>query len=252
MDSFDAVASTYDADFTNTFIGKIQRRRVWQYLSAQISPGSKIVELNGGTGADALFLTNQGFDVLFTEGSLEMMQVARTKIGHAAKYKLLNLEELENVDLGAKFDLVFSNFGGLNCISKSGLTGLNTFARNHLTEDGQLILVIMPTQNLFDQWYRRWKKIPKPMRNSEVPIRIKVGKEFVETYFHDPADVGNKMSDFRMVGKQPIGFIPSFFASFLADRPLLRVLLVRADRFLAFFPGLSRRADHYLIHLEHK
>ncbi len=252
MSGFDAVASTYDTDFTKTFIGKIQRKRVWRYLNRQIAPGMKVIELNGGTGADAQHLARQGCNVLITDISPDMLEVARSKIGDDVDYQLLDLRDLANLDLRKRFDLIFSNFGGLNCISQSGLADLNAFARNHLTENGKVILVIMPKYNLFDRWYRIWKKAPRIARDSQVPIQIRVGEELIETYFHNPADVEQQMPDFRKIVRKPIGFIPSFFVSFLNHRPFLRALLIRVDGILSLFSGLSSRGDHYLIHLERR
>jgi len=252
MGGFDAAAGTYDTDFTNTFIGKTQRQRVWRYLDRQIASGMKVLELNGGTGADAQHLVAKGCKVLFTDISAEMLEIARSKIGNAASYREMDLKDLDKIDLANQFDLIFSNFGGLNCISKNGLTVLNTFASRHLAKNGKLILVIMPTRNIIDSLYRKWKKVPKPTRESHVPTRILVADEMVDTYFHDPADVEKQMSDFKKIRSIPVGFIPSYFVAFLSSRPFLRVLLIWIDRFLALFSGLSGRGDHYLIHMERR
>ena len=54
--AFDRVASSYDELFTHTAIGRAQRKQVWEKLLAAFPPGSRILELNCGTGEDARFL----------------------------------------------------------------------------------------------------------------------------------------------------------------------------------------------------
>jgi ubiquinone/menaquinone biosynthesis C-methylase UbiE len=57
--AFDAIAEEYDATFTNSHLGRILRRRVWQILAANISEGQHILELACGTGEDAIWLARR-------------------------------------------------------------------------------------------------------------------------------------------------------------------------------------------------
>ena len=79
---FDKAALTYDNDFTHTNIGKLLRKRVWNYLETIIEPGSKldILELNCGTGVDAIWLGQNGHNVMATDLSSEMIKIAQKKI----------------------------------------------------------------------------------------------------------------------------------------------------------------------------
>ena len=58
---FDASATTYDTSFTNTEIGRLQRRRVYKYLNRYLNTSEplNILELNCGTGEDALVYGTQ-------------------------------------------------------------------------------------------------------------------------------------------------------------------------------------------------
>ncbi len=63
--AFDHKASIYDTEFSYSHTGRLQRQRVWAYLethvfSEQNSP-LKILELNAGTGEDALVLKKNLF-----------------------------------------------------------------------------------------------------------------------------------------------------------------------------------------------
>ena len=50
----DAVASTYDQSFTQTPLGHVLRERVRQSLRNAFRPGQQLLELNCGTGEDAV------------------------------------------------------------------------------------------------------------------------------------------------------------------------------------------------------
>ena len=54
--AFDSLAAKYDDLFTRSMIGRAQRGAVWDALIDTFEPGSHILELNCGTGEDALFL----------------------------------------------------------------------------------------------------------------------------------------------------------------------------------------------------
>src|SRR6202045_1576480 len=127
--AFDGVAESYDEVFTHSMIGRAQRRKVWAKLLAAFPRGSRILELNCGTGEDARYLVERGRSVVACDASHSMIQVAKrvNPWGDSA-----NLEFLQraNEDLGFMpnerfFDGAFSNFSGLNC-----LADLRPFASN--------------------------------------------------------------------------------------------------------------------------
>jgi ubiquinone/menaquinone biosynthesis C-methylase UbiE len=57
--AFDALAGEYDKMFTTSLIGRAQREAVWDVLDRTFFPGEKILELNCGTGEDALHLARR-------------------------------------------------------------------------------------------------------------------------------------------------------------------------------------------------
>jgi len=78
------IAAEYDSVFTQSSIGQLQRKCVWKYLDKIIPdlPGLKILELNCGTGEDALLFGQRGFNVLATDVSAEMLKVTQQKSEH--------------------------------------------------------------------------------------------------------------------------------------------------------------------------
>ena len=115
--AFDDLARDYDVDFTDSAIGKMQRDRVWHVLCHRIlsAEKSKILEVNCGTGVDAIWLANQGHEVLATDISGEMIQRAASKV-HPKNLKFLQagFGEIKGLAAPESTDLIFSDFGGLN------------------------------------------------------------------------------------------------------------------------------------------
>ena len=128
---FDHIASTYDSSFTRTPIGQLQRKQVWNYLE-KITPqlkGLDILELNCGTGEDAVLFSEKGFNIVATDVSEEMLKVTQEKVQqysmqHKISSHYLDLDSFDDSMFEKKFDLIFSNFGGLNCINPESLKKL--------------------------------------------------------------------------------------------------------------------------------
>src|ERR1700691_3470451 len=77
---FDAVAEEYDARFTNSLIGRAQRQSVWSEMDRLFRPGQRVLEINCGTGVDAMHLAAQGIRVMACDASPEMIAVARRRL----------------------------------------------------------------------------------------------------------------------------------------------------------------------------
>src|SRR6187402_2110812 len=78
--AFDGLAETYDTLFTESKIGHSQRSVVRKKALLVFPRGSSMLELNCGTGADALFFAESGRNVLACDGSQGMIEHARQKL----------------------------------------------------------------------------------------------------------------------------------------------------------------------------
>src|ERR1700731_1445436 len=142
--AFDGVAESYDEVFTYSMIGRAQRRKVWARLLAAFPRGSRILELNCGTGEDARYLVERGRSVVACDASHSMIQVAKrlSPSGADANLDFLNLanEDLGFIPSHRLFDGAFSNFSGLNC-----LADLRPFATNlaALVKPGGAVLLCL-------------------------------------------------------------------------------------------------------------
>ncbi len=119
--AFDSLAAGYDGQFTRTRIGMAMRRVVWARCAARFRPGLRILEMNCGTGEDARWLAARGMQVVATDISPGMIEVARRKLSslpedQAVELQVLAWEQLAQL-AGRPFDGMLSNFGGLNCVA---------------------------------------------------------------------------------------------------------------------------------------
>jgi ubiquinone/menaquinone biosynthesis C-methylase UbiE len=120
---FDTLAPRYDDVWTNSDAGRFQRDVVWRHLDPLVRRGDRILDLGCGTGEDAVHFEALGGQVLALDVSPEMIRIARAKRVNA---RVASIEEIHK--LAVAFDMIFSNFGGLNCVRDLATIG-ETLAR---------------------------------------------------------------------------------------------------------------------------
>jgi ubiquinone/menaquinone biosynthesis C-methylase UbiE len=143
------VFDDYDKD--NTII-HYKRRRVREHVLHFLPPHSHILELNSGTGTDAIYFAEQGHFVHATDIAEGMQQklkekVARKALTNRITTELCSFSELASLEQRGPYDLIFSNFAGLNCTRELDKV-LRSFGPL-LKPGGQVTLVILPP---FSAW----------------------------------------------------------------------------------------------------
>jgi ubiquinone/menaquinone biosynthesis C-methylase UbiE len=261
---FDHIATQYDATFTNTAIGQLQRKRVWNYVERIIPElgGLEILELNCGTGEDAILFSEKGFNIVATDVSSQMLKVtqekaARFSMQHRISSQYLNLENIDETIFNKKFDLVFSNFGGLNCIDPASLKTLLQKIPALLTPNGRFVAVIMPRFCLWETFYfiikLQFSKAFRRWTSKEVMADLDGAK--LKIWYHQPIQVKKASSShFKTINVLPIGLAlpPSYLESFFVRKPRLLNFLNRVEGVFSNSSILSSLADHYIIDLKLK
>lgn len=262
---FDHIAKLYDQDFTHSEIGKCQRNSVYRYLNSHFhvinSKTNNILELNCGTGEDAIWLAKKGPTVLATDISEEMIEVAKQKAKniknlHFQALNINNLDDYSNkIKKSKKIDLIFSNFGGLNCLNPKELQLFFKNSSNLLSEKGKLILVIMPKNTLWERGYfilkLNFKKAFR--RDTKKALEVNVDYKKVKTWYYNPLTIKNLSSEhFKIVKTKPIGFFipPSYLENYFKKHKRFLSILDKMENKIGRFGFLSRFSDHYLIELE--
>lgn len=261
MADFDSSAQEYDKDFTHTPIGKLQREVVWRYLEKTLPKRPlNILELNAGTGEDAIWLARRGHRVVCTDASSEMIQIAEKKakkeeVQHLISFSKLDFKRPEEFVAKFQFDLVFSNFGGINCIDETEMQNLSSFCSNWLLPDGEMIWVMLGKYCLWEWFYfffkgqfgkseRRWTK-----EGVDVPVNDKK----VKTWYYSPGELRNALElNYRRIGSRAVGMFvpPSYLNPFFKNRQGILNTLGDFDRSFGSDPFFESLSDHYLMHFK--
>lgn len=262
MHPFDTAAGTYDDQFTNSRIGRILRKGVWNYMERVLAGTKKIniLELNCGTGEDALFFARKGHRVTATDVSEEMIKRTNEKIKKAGlqnsiETKKMDARELRDNITEKTFDLVFSNFGGLNCIERDQLVELSAAIADCLNHGGRFIGVIMGKVCLWESLYflARLDLDKVFRRNTSDRVAVRVNGRAVDTWYYDPAEFTTFFKqEFRKVNLRPLGFFipPSYMENAMARHENILSLLDKMETAITSVPVLAYFADHYIIDLE--
>ncbi len=258
MPAFDQLAPTYDTDFSYSQIGAMQRLMVSKYLVSHL-PNSplNILEINCGTGEDAVFLAKmqRKHQILATDYSTEMIRATTAKVknaqlSHQITIQQLNIQEIHQLE--GKFDLIFSNFGGLNCLSPEAIRQFGQNSQRLLKKDGRMIAVIMSTFCLWEHLYFIYQRDPKKAfrRWRKSPADFKVGQEQMPIWYYSPKGFQKLMgSAFQMKACLPIGLLvpPSYLESFFQKHPNWLQQLYDWEWKWGQQSFLGRFGDHYLI-----
>jgi SAM-dependent methyltransferase len=253
--AFDAIAEGFDGRFGPCRSVAAQRRVVRSALESAFPAGSRLFEIGGGTGEDALWLAERGREVMLTDASPAMIRVAAAKFfGRAGvRAEVASAEDLEafaNRWEGAgeaTFDGAYSNFAALNCV-----TDLGPFARGlaRLLRPGAPALLVVfgvfcPGEMIVEALRGRPRNMFRRLTRAAAPARLS-GRTFSVRY-HRAADIAKAMSPwFELRGRQGIGvFVPPSAAEpWISRRPLLLGALKGLDRVLSW--PLAALGDHVL------
>lgn len=259
--AFDRSAGTYDAQFTNTAVGRLQRNRVWNYLNRHFAADDypRVLELNCGTGEDAKWLASKGFRVTATDLSAEMIGEAQRKNAavNNVTFETCSFAEIGNRFLPGSFDMVFSNFGGLNCIPENEIRLLAEHVSLLLRPGGRFIAVVMSDDCAMERWYFRRKKMHEQAQRRRQPggASTVIEGETFTTYYYNPQQFAKLVSNvFHVKAQKAVGWTipPSYTNSFFQRKPLLLKALSVLENTLGNIPAMARKADHFLIDLVKK
>ncbi len=250
---FDGLAADYDRHFTASAIGKRMRSAVWRRLDATFRPGDRVLELNCGTGEDALHLARRGVQVLASDSSKRMLGMARAKVERAGLAGMIEVAPLAIENLPAPmfgtFDGALSNFGGLNCVDD--LPGVARGLAAMLRPGARTLLCIMgPVVPWEWGWYLAHREPHKALRRLR-----RGGAQWRGLTIHYPS-IGSVRRAFapHFVQRRvyAIGAIlpPTYANAWAARRPRLLAALDFLERRAETLPPLPWLADHYLIELE--
>lgn len=224
------------------------RAAVWRRTDELFAAGSRVLELNCGTGVDALHLMARGVTVLATDASQGMVDLAAARGVDTVR---CNAEDIGEVGREhGPFDGVLSNFGGLNCVADLGgvASGLGMAVRH----GGVALLCVMgPVVPWEWAWYLAHLQGGKAVR------RFRASTEWRGLTIRYPS-VGSLQKAFSpwfdCERSWALGaFVPpSYVESFAARHPGVVARLDRVERRTETWWPVVRAADHYVVELRRR
>ncbi|HEY4218302.1 MAG TPA: methyltransferase [Gemmatimonadaceae bacterium] len=257
--AFDAVAPKFDERFGGWLSVAAQRRAVRAALVRAFPSGSRVLEIGGGTGEDACWLSANGRDVLLTDPSPAMVRIATAKLASfrgPAPVALAaeHLDELASSRGRARmpaFDGAFSNFAALNCVLD--LAPVAHALSRLVRPGGQLALVVFGTMSPGEWIVQLARRSPRAavrrVARGDVPARL--GGNSFPIRYHRGRDIRAAFAPyFAPVRKIGIGIFvpPSAAEPWISQWPRCVALLEGMDR-LARRP-LASLGDHVLYQFE--
>ncbi len=256
--AFDAIADHYDSAFTHTQIGQELRQVVWRTLADTFRPGSRVWELNCGTGEDAVWMAGQNIRVLATDSSPSMLATAARK---AAAHQLSDRIEFHLYDIAdptaglpeSEFDGVLSNFGGLNCISDPG--SLAAMLARSLKPGGHLILVLMARWCAWEILWHLLHLQPRQAfrRLARNGTEARIGDRTIQVWYLSTKALLRAFTPFfqlRHIVGLGVFLPPSYLYSAVAARNGLFRLLRRFEHTRLAIMPFRLLGDHILYDLE--
>lgn len=252
--AFDSIAATYDDTFELSPATRHIRSVITQSLLRHFHEGDTIIDINCGTGTDAIALANHGIFVTAIDVSTKMVEIARSKsikegVEHMIHTRVMGFHNLSSAE-ESSYDGALSNFGGLNCTPE-----LDTVIKDvsRILKPGSVFVACVMnrtclweilsflTRGKFRNAFRRFP------RNRVSTI---LGGHVVPTWYYSPSQFGKILSRwFRVERIYGVNiFSPSANSrDFVARHQMLTKNLLRIDAHVSGMFPLYNLGDHFVI-----
>jgi ubiquinone/menaquinone biosynthesis C-methylase UbiE len=244
---------------TNTIVN-YKRSRVRNHVNRYLQPNSNILELNAGTGEDAIYFARQLNNVHATDISEGMLKQLVSKVKKNNLEKRITSEKCSFTELGAlhnkgPYDLIFSNFAGLNCTDKlqEVLSSFNPL----LAPNGLITLVLLPKFCLWETLMLFKGKFRTAFRrlNSKSGADAHIEGIHFKCWYYNPSFVINTLKDdFEVLALEGLCTIvpPSYLENFAENHPTLYDKLTNLENRLKNKWPWRQIGDYYIITLRKK
>jgi len=258
--AFSTQAVIFDELYSTNTIINYKRERVRNHVLKILKPHSSILELNSGTGEDALFFANRGHHVHATDISTGMQEQLKKKVSTCGMNNLITTEicsytQLNQLKNQGPYDHVFSNFAGLNCTDE--LDKVLASFNGLLKPDGAVTLVILPKFCLGETLMLFKGKFRTAFRRLFAGKGAKAHIEgvYFKCWYYNPSFVINHLKDnFDVVGLEGLCTIvpPSYIEGFAEKYPkTFKFLKNKEDKLKTSWPW-KYIGDYYIISLRKK
>lgn len=256
--AFSKQAPVFDDIYNADTIIQYKRKRVREQVEQFIQPQSQLLELNAGTGEDAVYFAGKGHTIHATDISAGMQGILIKKIKEQQleekiSYELCSFTELEKLHKQGPYDYIFSNFAGLNCTSRLEKV-LDSF-QDLLRPGGFVTLVILPKFCLWEFLLVFKGKLKTAFRRftggKGAPAHIE--GEYFRCWYYNPSFIRRRLQNsFSVKSLEGLCTIvpPSYIENFAVKYPrLFRWLKKKENRWKNKWPW-KVIGDYYIITLQ--
>ena len=258
-DSFNKISDSFDEEDRENAILQWMRNTVYEIYLSYFKKGDKLLELNAGTGIDAVYLASKGIKILATDISDEMISRLKDKIIKMNLQKMISVENLSFGEINKidqkDFDGAISNFGGLNCIND--FEKLSESLGERIKPGGKFIAVVMNSFCPWEIFYYLLKLDPSNAfrRFSKAGIDANLSEFKIKSFYFSPGEFADSFSKYFEIEKiYSHGLFtppPYMFGIYNKAKPLVNTFMKIDNITKNIFP-LNRIGDHFIIVLKRK
>ena len=235
--AFSKQSSVFDERYSKNAIVQYKRERVRNRLLSLLKTGDTILELNAGTGEDAVWLAQSGFTIHATDISDGMMNILREKVKRGGlegkiSSEIISFTQLDHLKESKQYNCIFSNSAGLNCTDKLGEV-LSSFEAL-LKPGGIVVLAILPKFCLWESLLVFKGHFKTAFRRffSSKGRRAHIEGEYFKCWYYNPSYVIKHIGPaFDLIAVEGLCTIvpPSYIENFPEEYPRLFRLLKKRE-----------------------
>jgi ubiquinone/menaquinone biosynthesis C-methylase UbiE len=257
-EAFSKQAGVFDEEDISNPILQWMRGVTRTSVLSHIKKDAHILELNCGTGIDSVFFAQQGYKVTATDIAPGMLAQVDKKIKVYSLVDKISLQPCSFTNIQslqpAKFDYVFSNFGGLNCTEDLNLVIQQL--KPLLNPGAGATLVIMPPVCLWELGLAlkgNFKIAFRRLKIKGTPSNVE-GTNFTSWYYN-PSYVAKAFgSNFVVKEIKALGVFvpPPYLYKTVIKYPRFFKLTMQMEKLFSSLIFFRKIGDHFLISVEKK
>jgi ubiquinone/menaquinone biosynthesis C-methylase UbiE len=255
--AFTSQSGIFDELYSGNTIVNYKRERVRSHVLKHLDIRSTILELNSGTGEDALFFAQNGHMIHATDISTGMQQELRRKVENSrmearVSNELCSFTKLDQLKNKGPYDLVFSNFAGLNCTNE--LDKVLASFNGLLKPNGIVTLVILPEFCLWETLMIFKGKFKTAFRRffSRNGSKAHIEGTYFKCWYYNPSYITKRLkNNFDLLDIEGLCTIvpPSYIEGFAEKHPgAYKFLKTQEDKLKSSWPW-KYIGDYYIISL---
>ncbi len=258
--AFNRQSASFDEQYSSNTIIQYKRERVRSHVKQWLAFNSTILELNSGTGEDSIWFAQLGHTVHATDISTGMQEVLKNKVTalnlqEKISTEVISFTELDHLKERKEFNLIFSNFAGLNCTGE--LDKVLRSLSSLLKPGGILTLVVLPKFCLWEFLLLFKGKFKTAFRRffSRNGVTAHIDGKYFKCWYYNPSYIINHLQNkFDLLSVEGLCTLvpPSYLEGFAEKHPkIYHYLKTKEESHKRKWPWRNM-GDYYIISFQKK